>query len=107
MAAGGAVMGVSWGLETPLWFAPKGIEPRDVVSFHRSNDFPHVKAECLGVRNGVGVTEIANFARYEFSGPGAEGYLARLMTNKMPRLDRAVLTPRPIQTGKPPRFIPI
>src|ERR1700719_1634939 len=58
MVASGAVMGDSWGLETPLWFAPKGVEPRDVVSFHRSNDFPHVKAECLGVRNGVGVTEI-------------------------------------------------
>ena len=35
----------SWGLETPLWFAPKGVEPKDIVSFHRSNDFPHVKAE--------------------------------------------------------------
>ncbi len=51
MLAQGAVMGDSWGLETPLWFAPKGEEPRDIVSFHRSNDFPHVKAECLGVRN--------------------------------------------------------
>ena len=29
----------SWGLETPLWFAPKGVEPKDIVSFHRSNDF--------------------------------------------------------------------
>jgi dimethylglycine dehydrogenase len=62
MIAQGAVMGDSWGLETPLWFAPKGVEPKDIVSFHRSNDFPHVKAECHGVRNGVGVTEIANFA---------------------------------------------
>jgi dimethylglycine dehydrogenase len=38
-------MGDSWGLETPLWFAPKGVEPKDIVSFHRSNDFAHVKAE--------------------------------------------------------------
>src|SRR3546814_10200165 len=67
MIAQGAVMGDSWGLETPLWFAPKGVEPKDIVSFHRSNDFAHVKAECLGVRNGVGVTEIANFAKYERS----------------------------------------
>ena len=50
MLANGAVMGDSWGLETPLWFAPKGVEAKDIVSFHRSNDFPHVKAECLGVR---------------------------------------------------------
>jgi dimethylglycine dehydrogenase len=93
MLANGAVMGDSWGLETPLWFAPKGVEPKDVVSFHRSNDFPHVKAEVLGCRNAVGVTEIANFAKYEFAGPGAEAFLSRLMTNKMPRTGRIVLTP--------------
>src|SRR5205085_243466 len=80
-----AGIGASWGLEAPLWFAPRGVEPRDVVSFHRSNDFAHVKAECHGVRNAVGVTEIANFAKYEFEGAGAEGYLSRLMTNRMPR----------------------
>ena len=39
MIAQGAVMGDSWGLETPLWFAPKGVEPKDIFSFHRSNDF--------------------------------------------------------------------
>ncbi|MGH6881468.1 GcvT family protein [Hypericibacter sp.] len=93
MIAQGAVMGDSWGLETPLWFAPKGVEPKDIVSFHRSNDFKHVKAECLGVRNAVGVTEIANFAKYEFKGPGAEAFLSRLMTNKMPRAGRLILTP--------------
>jgi len=100
MLAAGAVMGDSWGLETPLWFAPSGVEPKDVVSFHRSNDFPHVKAECLGVRNGVGVTEIANFAKYEIAGPGAEGYLSRLMTNRMPKAGRIVLTPMLNPAGK-------
>jgi dimethylglycine dehydrogenase len=100
MIAQGAVMGDSWGLETPLWFAPKGVEPKDVVSFHRSNDFPHVKAECLGVRNSVGVTEIANFAKYEFTGPGAENFLSRLMTNRMPRIGRLVLTPMLNHSGR-------
>ncbi|MFZ1906037.1 MAG: FAD-dependent oxidoreductase [Steroidobacteraceae bacterium] len=100
LLAQGAVMGDSWGLETPLWFAPKGVEPRDVVSFHRSNDFEHVKAECLGVRNGVGVTEIANFAKYEITGNGAEAYLSQLMTNRMPREGRLVLTPMLNANGK-------
>lgn len=100
MIAQGAVMGDSWGLETPLWFAPKGVEPKDVVSFHRSNDFKHVKAEVLGTRNGVGVTEIANFAKYRFEGPGAEAFLARLMTNKMPRVGRLILTPMLNPQGK-------
>lgn len=100
MLAQGAVMGDSWGLETPLWFAPPGVEPRDVVSFHRSNDFAHVKAECLAVRNGVGVTEIANFAKYEITGPGAEAYLSMLMTNRMPREGRLILTPMLNHNGK-------
>jgi dimethylglycine dehydrogenase len=93
MVAQGAVMGDSWGLETPLWFAPKGVEAKDIVSFHRSNDFPHVKAEVLATRNGVGVTEIANFAKYRISGAGAEAFLSRLMTNKMPKPGRIILTP--------------
>ncbi|MCC0028821.1 MAG: GcvT family protein [Brucellaceae bacterium] len=96
----GAVMGDSWGLETPLWFAPEGVEPKDIVSFHRSNDFAHVKAECLAVRNGVGVTEIANFAKYEVSGPGAEAWLSHLMTNTMPKTGRIVLTPMLNEAGK-------
>jgi dimethylglycine dehydrogenase len=100
LLAQGAVMGDSWGLETPLWFAPAGVEPRDVVSFHRSNDFAHVGAECRGVRNGVGVTEIANFAKYEFAGPGAEGLLSRLMTNHPPGQGRLVLTPMLNERGK-------
>lgn len=100
LLAEGAVMGDSWGLETPLWFAPSGVEPRDLVSFHRSNDFPHVKAECLGVQQSVGLTEIANFAKYEVAGPGAEQFLARLMTNRMPRQGRMVLTPMLNEAGK-------
>jgi dimethylglycine dehydrogenase len=100
MLAQGAVMGDSWGLETPLWFAPEGIEPKDVVSFHRSNDFEHVKREVKGVREGVGVTEIANFAKYEITGAGAEAFLSRLMTNRMPKTGRIVLTPMLNETGK-------
>jgi dimethylglycine dehydrogenase len=100
MIAQGAVMGDSWGLETPLWFAPEGVEPKDIVSFRRSNDFEHVKAECLAVRNGVGVTEIANFAKYSINGPGAEAFLSRLMANRMPKAGRIVLTPMLNESGR-------
>ena len=96
----GAVMGDSWGLETPLWFAPKGVEPKDIVSFHRSNDFEHVKREVMGVREGVGVTEIANFAKYAITGPGAEAFLSHLMANRMPKAGRIVLTPMLNEKGK-------
>jgi dimethylglycine dehydrogenase len=96
----GAVMGDSWGMEVPLWYAPKGVKPVDVVSWHRSNDFKHVKAEVLGTRKKVGVTEIANFAKYKFSGAGAEAFLSHLMTNKMPRIGRIILTPMLNEAGK-------
>ena len=100
LIAQGAVMGDSWGMETPLWYAPKGVEPKDIVSFHRSNDFAHIKAEVLGTRNGVGVTEIANFAKYKFSGVGAEAFLSHILTNKMPKTGRMILSPMLNPSGK-------
>ncbi|MEW9805184.1 FAD-dependent oxidoreductase [Mesorhizobium sp. ZMM04-5] len=100
MVAQNAVMGDSWGLETPLWFAPKGTEPKDKVSFHRSNDFEHVGNEVRATRERVGVTEIANFAKYEVSGAGCEDFLNRLMTNRMPKTGRIVLTPMLNEFGK-------
>ncbi|MER8507513.1 FAD-dependent oxidoreductase [Mesorhizobium sp. M0199] len=100
MLANNAVMGDSWGLETPLWFAPKGSEPKDVVSFHRSNDFGAIGEEVRATRERVGVTEIANFAKYEVSGPGAEDFLNRLMTNRMPKTGRIVLTPMLNEFGR-------
>ncbi|MEO8546124.1 MAG: glycine cleavage T C-terminal barrel domain-containing protein, partial [Burkholderiaceae bacterium] len=100
MIAQGAVMGDSWGMETPLWFAPEGTEAKDIVSFRRSNDFGPIKAECKAVREAVGVTEIANFAKYEITGSGAEQWLLNMMTNTMPRQGRIMLTPMLNPQGK-------
>lgn len=95
-----AVMGDTWGLETPLWFAPDSDEAHDKLSFHHSNDFKYIKEEVKAVRDSVGITEISNFAKYEFTGTGAEALLDRLMTNKMPKLGRIVLTPMLNENGK-------
>ncbi len=95
-----AVMGDTWGLETPLWFAKDAESAHDVLSFHRSNDFSQVAAEVAGVRERVGVTEIANFAKYRISGVGAQSWLNHLMTNHMPRKGRLVLTPMLNHKGK-------
>jgi dimethylglycine dehydrogenase len=95
-----AVMGDSWGVETPLWFAPSAAEARDVLSFHRSNDFAHIANEVKAARERVGVTEISNFAKYEVTGDGAEAFLNRLMTNTMPKTGRIVLTPMLNERGK-------
>lgn len=95
-----AIMGVTWGMEVPLWFAPAGEAARDELSFHRSNDFKHVAAEVRAVRERVGVTEIANFAKYRVSGPGAEAWLDRLLTNVLPRPGRIALSPMLNAAGK-------
>ena len=95
-----AVMGDSWGLETPLWFAPAGTEAKDILSFRHSNDFEHVGNEVRAVREGVGITEIANFAKYEISGEGAEAWLEYLLTNRMPKPGRLVLSPMLNTNGK-------
>ncbi|WP_112323494.1 GcvT family protein [Oceanibium sediminis] len=95
-----AVMGDTWGLEVPLWFAPSVEEAHDKPSFHRSNDFAHVAAEVRAVRERVGISEIANFAKYEVSGSGAEAFLDRLMTNALPRPGRIVLSPMLNEAGK-------
>ena len=95
-----AVMGDSWGLETPMWFAPKAEEAFDQPSFHRSNDYPHIGEEVRRTRESVGVTEIANFAKYEVTGQGAEAFLDRLMTNTMPKTGRIVLTPMLNEAGR-------
>ncbi len=94
-----AVMGDTWGLETPLWFAPSADDAHDVLSFHHSNDFEHIAAEVRAVNEHVGITEISNFAKYEITGQGAEAFLNHLMTNKMPRLGRLVLTPMLNENG--------
>lgn len=95
-----AVMGDSWGLEVPLWYAPSAEAAKDVPSFHRSNDFEHVGAEVRAVREGVGVTEIANFAKYEVTGKGARGWLDHLLTNRMPKPGRIALSPMLNERGK-------
>jgi dimethylglycine dehydrogenase len=94
-----AVMGVTWGLEVPLWHAPEGEPARDVLSFHRSNDFNAVGDEVRGVRERVGVTEIANFAKFAVTGPGAEAWLDGLLANAMPRTGRIALAPMLNEAG--------
>ena len=94
----GAIMGDYWGLEVPLWFAPPGV--KDEFSFHRSTDFPYVKAECEAVRKDVGIAETSSFAKYAVTGTDAEGWLSHLLTNRMPRQGRLTLSPMLNEAGK-------
>ena len=91
--AQGAVWGASFGLEHALWFAPEGVEPVETPTFRRSNAFEHVAEEVRAVRERVGLLEIANFAKYEVSGPGAEAFLDGIVANHLPKRGRLALTP--------------
>jgi dimethylglycine dehydrogenase len=92
LAAHGAVWGQRYGWERPNWFAPKGVEPKDVWSFRRSNYFEHVGNECRMVRERVAIIDITSFCKHELAGPGAQGFLDRLVANKLPaRTGRIVL----------------
>ena len=109
MKALGAVFGSVFGWERPNWFAPLNYalgdadlakpdvllnhnhpvvqdEPvREKWSFRRSNYFEHVGTECLHVTKNVGIQDMSAFAKCEISGPGAESWLDRLLTNAIPK----------------------
>ena len=89
MTAAGCRWGVSWGLETPLYFAPEGFE--ETPTLRRSNAHDIVAEECRKVRTGVGLVDIAGFSRFKVSGPGAEAWLDRIMATRLPKPGRARL----------------
>ncbi len=80
----GAVFGQRYGWERANWFAPEGVEPKDVWSFRRSNYFEHVGNECRRLREKVGVIDLTPFTKFEVTGAGAEGWLDSLVANKVP-----------------------
>jgi 4-methylaminobutanoate oxidase (formaldehyde-forming) len=67
----GAVFGSKLGWERPNWFAPSGMEAKDVYSMGRQNWFEPVGDEHRHVREAVGVFDQSSFAKYELSGPDA------------------------------------
>jgi dimethylglycine dehydrogenase len=109
MKALGAVFGSVFGWERPNWFAPEGYELseadldrpetllnhnhpdvpgapiREKWSFRRSNYFEHVGNECRHVTEKVGIQDMSAFAKCLISGPGAEEWLGKLLSNAVPK----------------------
>jgi len=98
MTAAGARWGVSWGLETPLYFAPEGFE--ETPTLKRSNAHGIVGEECRAAREAAGLLDITAFSRYEVSGPGAEAWLDGLMATRLPKPGRARLAVMLAPEGK-------
>lgn len=76
-----AVFGSKLGWERPNWFAPAGVEPRDVYSMGRQNWFDAVGDEHRLVRESVGIFDQSSFAKYELTGPDAQKALDRICAN--------------------------
>jgi dimethylglycine dehydrogenase len=94
LASAGAVFGLNFGFEYPLWFARDGEARADRYGFGRGNWFEAVGEECRALRNGVGLLEISTFAKYEVSGPGSAAWLDGLLTNRLPKTPgKTVLSP--------------
>jgi dimethylglycine dehydrogenase len=87
-----AVWGAGFGLEHPLWFQKPGLEPKEDVTFYRSNAFETVAEESRAVRERVGFSEASNFAKYKVSGKGSAAWLQHLFTNSLPKIGRTNLT---------------
>lgn len=94
------VFGAAYGLEYPLWYAPAGTAPVEDVTFRRSNAHAPIGAEVRAVRDAVGLMEITGYGKYEFSGPAAEGFLTRMLTNRLPEVGKVVLAPMLNAKGK-------
>jgi len=100
MKVEGAQFGALYGLEYPLYFAPKGEDFHETPTLKRSNAFPIVAAEVKATRNGVGLLDTTAFSRYEVSGPGAEAWLDRLLACRIPGPGRARLAPMLSPSGR-------
>ncbi len=96
----GAVMGDSFGLENALWFAKNEEDAHEEPTFKRSRSHSYIAEEIKAVRTAVGATEIANFAKHEFTGPGARKFLDYILAANIPRLGRIVLAPMLTHKGK-------
>lgn len=90
----GAVFGLNYGWEHPLWFAGRGNSAEESYGFERQPWFDAVKSECRALREGVGIIDVSNFAKYRIRGAGARNWLDRVVANKVPTTTgRSCLTP--------------
>ncbi|MEL6522355.1 MAG: FAD-dependent oxidoreductase [Pseudomonadota bacterium] len=89
MTEAGCKWGVSWDLEVPLYFGPRGFE--EAPTLRRSNAFSLVGEECKAIREAAGLLDITGFSRYEVTGPKAREWLDGLLATKLPGPGRARL----------------
>jgi dimethylglycine dehydrogenase len=90
----GALFGLNFGWEHPLWFAQEGEPREETLGFKRQNWWGPVGREARMLREHAGIIDISNFAKYAVKGEGAEAWLNAIFANRMPtEVGRSCLTP--------------
>lgn len=89
----GALFGLNFGWEHPLWFAEDGEPREETLGFTRQNWWGPVGREARMLRAHAGIIDISNFAKYSVTGDGAEAWLNAVFANRMPtEIGRSCLT---------------
>ena len=78
LEAAGAVFGEMVGWERPNWFASNGQAREYEYSYGKQNWHDNMVAECMGVREAVGLFDQTSFAKFVVRGPDALEVLNRL-----------------------------
>ncbi|SFT92607.1 GcvT family protein [Sedimentitalea nanhaiensis] len=87
----GGVMGAYNGWERANWFAQPGDDTSEdsTRTWERSGPWEaRIRAECLAVRDGVGVLDLPGFSRFNLSGDGAAEWLRERIAGGLPRIGR-------------------
>ena len=83
LKAQGCVHTETFGWERPKWFSLDGRE--EEYNYRRNNVFDVTRAECLAVRERVGILDLSGFAKYDVTGADARAFLDRICANRMPK----------------------
>ena len=90
----GAVFGLNYGWEHPLYYGDTVGAKDETHGFTRQGWWDVVGGECKMLRDNAGIIDISNFAKYRVKGAGAEDWLNALFANNMPKIvGRSCLTP--------------
>lgn len=89
LKAKGAQYTETFGWERPKWYSLDGRV--ETWGLRRNNAFEVVGAECMAVRERVGVLDLSSFAKYDVTGPDAEPFLNRVLANRVSRRDGGIV----------------
>ncbi len=87
----GARFGARGGWERAVYFPAPGDPAAPELSFRRPAWHAAVERECRAAAERVAVLDLPGFTKFEVSGPGARGWLDRMVAGVVPRPGRTAL----------------